>query len=166
MVGNWFLLVFIAAILGYAVVSFGFQTVHMVGPSMEPTLMNGDTLLLVKPGAVKRFDIVAIKKMDTDQYFEIKRVIGLPGETVRISNGSIYINGEKLETDLYQDRIRSGGVAQSELELGENEYFVLGDNVNNSEDSRFGNIGNIGKSEIVGRVRYVIAPAKRRGKVK
>ncbi len=166
MVGNWFLLVFIAAILGYAVVSFGFQTVHMVGPSMEPTLMNGDTLLLVKTGSVKRFDIVAIKKMDTDQYFEIKRVIGLPGETVRISNGSIYINGEKLETDLYNDRIRSGGVAQSDLELGDNEYFVLGDNVNNSEDSRFGNIGNIGKSEIVGKVRFIISPGKRRGKVK
>ena len=166
MVGNWFLLIFIAAILGYAVVSFGFQTVKMVGPSMEPTIHSGDTLLLVKPGSVKRFDVVAIRKMDTDSYFEVKRIIGLPGEKIKINNGSIYINGEKLETELYADRIRSGGVAQTELTLGDNEYFVLGDNINNSEDSRFGNIGNIGKSEIVGKVRYVIAPGKHRGRVK
>ena len=164
---NWLLLVFAAAVFGYAVITFGVQTVQVVGPSMNTTLADGETVLvnklygtLIQP---KRYDVIAFKQIDFGSYYEIKRVIGLPGETVQIKDGKVYINGEVLEDSPIEDKIRVAGLAEREIKLSKNEFFVLGDNVNNSEDSRYSNVGNVAKSEILGKVFYRIKPEK--GKV-
>lgn len=168
---RWFLLVFIAAIFGYAFVTFGFQTVTVVGPSMNPTLQDSQVVLVNKMiyrvSDVKRYDVIAFSKVgEENYYYDIKRVIGLPEEKLRISNGDIYINGERL-TDLPFDMtIQISGIAEEEIILGEDEYFVMGDNVNNSEDSRYTNIGNIAKTEITGKVVTVLFPHNQKGKVK
>ena len=143
---RWILLVFVAVIVGYAIVTFGFQTVTVVGPSMNPTLADSQVVLVnkivYKVSDVKRYDVIAYSRVDGDGYYDIKRVVGLPGETIRISNGDIYIT------------------------LGDSEYFVMGDNVNNSEDSRYTNVGNIAKTEIKGKVVSILLPRSDKGKVK
>ena len=84
-------------------------------------------------------------------YFEIKRVIGLPGETVKIKNGFVYINDEAIKEKVKTDIISNSGLAEEGVRLDDNEYFVLGDNRNDSEDSRFASVGNILKNEIIGK---------------
>lgn len=167
---QWILLVFIAVILGYACVTFGGQTVTVVGPSMSPTLKDEQVVfvnkLVYRFSDVNRYDVIAFSRVQEDGYYDIKRVIGLPEETIRISNGDVYINGNRL-TDLpFTATIQMGGIAEEEITLGEDEYFVIGDNVNNSEDSRYTNIGNIAKTEITGKVVSIIRPSGDKGKVK
>lgn len=166
---NWLLTVLIAAIAGYAFVTFIFQTVTVVGPSMRDTLSDGQVVavnkFIYKFHDIERYDIVAYSQVKMDSYYEIKRVIGLPDETVQIKDGFVYIDGVVLKNMPFNDKILTAGVANQEVHLGDNEYFVLGDNVNNSEDSRYTNIGNISGSEIIGRVDYVISKDGR-GKVK
>ena len=162
-VGQWAISIFVVVIVGYSIVTFGIQSVTMVGQSMEPVLTNQDVVLLNKRAYTfqepERYDIVAFKlKEDTDAYFNIKRIVGLPGETIQIKNGKIFVDGNVL-TDLpFEDLIMTEGVALDGVTLGENEYFVIGDNCNNSEDSRYVNIGNISKKEISGKVIFRIAP--------
>ena len=88
-----------------------------------------------------------------DKYYAIKRVIGLPGETVLIQNGQVYINGNPLADSPMDSEIRTAGLAESSITLGENEYFLLGDNPDSSQDSRFSSVGNIKKSEMLGRIK-------------
>lgn len=167
---NWFVIVLIAAITGYAFVMFAFQTVTIVGPSMRETLNDGEVVIVnkfvYKVHDVERYDIVAFSQVGSDSYYEVKRVIGLPDETVQIKDGQVYIDGTRLTNLPFDDKILTAGVANQEIQLGDDEYFVLGDNVNNSEDSRYTNIGNISGSEIVGRVDYRLYPKDNRGKVK
>ncbi len=167
---NWVLLIFVAAVVGYSIVTFLFQTITVIGPSMNNTLQDGQVVIVNKIcytiGDVERYDVVAFSQVETENYYEIKRVIGLPGETVQIKDGFIYINGERLEDLIYDERILTAGIASDEIKLSDDEYFVLGDNVNNSEDSRYSNVGNISKSEILGKVVYIISPKENRGKVR
>ena len=170
-VGQWAISIFVVVIVGYSIVTFGIQSVTMVGQSMEPVLTNQDVVLLNKRAYTfqepKRYDIVAFKlKEDTDAYFNIKRIVGLPGETIQIKNGKIFVDGNVL-TDLpFEDLIMTEGVTLDGVTLGENEYFVIGDNCNNSEDSRYVNIGNISKKEISGKVIFRIAPRDAIGFIK
>ncbi|MGN0152280.1 MAG: signal peptidase I [Wujia sp.] len=167
---NWFVIILAAAIVGYAFVTFLYQTVTMVGPSMRDTLADEDVVVVnkyvYKFHDVERYDIVAFSQVESDSYYEIKRIIGLPEEKVQIKDGAVYVNGTKLNDIPITDKVLSAGIAGEEITLGSDEYFVLGDNVNNSEDSRYTNIGNITSSEIVGRVDYIISPKSSRGKVK
>ena len=170
-VGQWAISIFVVVIVGYSIVTFGIQSVTMVGQSMEPVLTNQDVVLLNKRAYTfqepKRYDIVAFKlKEDTDAYFNIKRIVGLPGETIQIKNGKIFVDGNVL-TDLpFEDLIMTEGVALDGVTLGENEYLVIGYNCNNSEDSRYVNIGNISKKEISGKVIFRIAPRDAIGFIK
>lgn len=170
-VGQWAISILIVIILAYSIVTFGIQSVTMIGQSMDPALSNQDVVLINKRSytfrSPKRYDIIAFKlKEDTDSYFNIKRIIGLPGEKVRIKNGRIFIDGSAL-TDLpFEDLIMTEGLAMDEIKLGEEEYFVIGDNCNNSEDSRYVNIGNISKKEISGKVFFRIAPRSKFGFLK
>ncbi|MDO5127061.1 MAG: signal peptidase I [Eubacteriales bacterium] len=163
-------MIFIAGICGYVLIAFCFQTVTVVGPSMHGTLEDGQVVyvnkLAYKIGDVKRFDVVAYKKVGTDSYYDIKRVIGLPNEKIQIREGIVYINGQAMMEPPFQELVVNSGIASAEISLGKNEYFILGDNVNNSEDSRYTNIGNISKSEILGRVDRILSPRKDKGKVK
>ena len=139
--------------LAWFVVHSFFSLARVSGHSMEPSLSAGDTVLVdeffyqfKKP---KRYDVVLFQK-----------IIGLPGETVIIQNGRVYINGTLLETDKLSPIVLEG-VAKNPVELGENEYFLLGDNTDSSEDSRFQNMGNIQESQIVGRVWFRIFPFRK-----
>ena len=157
-ISGWLVIAFTAMILGYGFVSFGFQNIYMVGPSMSPTIEDGEKLVVNQLaytfGEPERYDIVAFRSVEhQDKYYTIKRVIGLPGETVLIQNGNVYINGNPLADSPIDDYIYTPGVAEDSITLGDGEYFLLGDNVNSSEDSRYPNVGNIKKTEIIGRIK-------------
>ena len=162
-VGRWALSIFIVMILAYSIVTFGVQSVTMIGQSMNPSLTNQDIVLIDKQAYTfdepQRYDIVAFKlKEDTESYFNIKRIIALPGESIQIKNGHVFINGAVLSDLPFDDLIMTEGLAIDEITLGEDEYFLMGDNCNNSEDSRYVNIGNISKKEISGKVIFRILP--------
>ncbi|MDO5156949.1 MAG: signal peptidase I [Eubacteriales bacterium] len=170
-IGHWAIAILIVIILGYSIVTFGVQSVTMIGQSMSPALTNQDVLVLNKTAYFihkpQRYDIVAFKlKEEQDDYFNIKRIIGLPGEKIQIMNGKIFINGDVLKDLPFDDLIMTEGLAVSEIELGSEEYFVIGDNCNNSEDSRYVNIGNISKKEISGKVVFRISPRSEFGAIK
>ncbi len=167
---NWIILVLVAIVTGYAFVMFGFQTINVVGPSMNDTLKDGQVVVVnklsYKFGSVERYDIVAFSLVENDDYYDIKRVIGMPGETVSIADGVLYIDGQPLGTSVVSGSILTEGIAKKGVTLGDNEYFLLGDNVNNSEDSRYTNIGNVSSAEILGKVIYTWSPKESRGKIK
>lgn len=168
--GKWAVSILVVVILAYSIVSFGVQTVTMIGQSMEPALSNQDVLLLNKAAYVfhtpERFDMVAFKlKKETDGYYNIKRIIGLPGETVEIKNGKIFIDGTLLTELPFDELIMTEGTALDGVKLGDGEYFVMGDNCNNSEDSRYVNIGNLSIKEIRGKIVFRISPRSKWGSV-
>ncbi|BCJ99789.1 signal peptidase I [Anaerocolumna chitinilytica] len=152
----WFIEIAVVVGLAYFVANYALEKTVATGQSMENTLMDHDKILINKFAYVfhkpKRFDVIVFKQSDKEHsYLNIKRVIGLPGETVQIKNGKIYINNELLKEQIAIDDIENAGLAEDEIKLDENEYFVLGDNRNNSEDSRFANIGNIVSGDIIGK---------------
>jgi signal peptidase I len=140
------------------------------GHSMENTLFDGDNLIVDKISYrftdPKRFDIIVFPYHYKEDTYYIKRIIGLPGETVQIRDGEIYIDGAILEEDYGKETMLTSGRAADQIQLGEDEYFVLGDNRNHSEDSRFDDVGNIERSEIIGRAFIRIWPFERFGLLK
>ena len=145
--------VFLAYLL---VIAFGMR-ISNSGESMEKTLMAGDEVLLDKLTyrirKPRANDVVAfLPEGNLNAKYSIKRVIGVPGDQIVISGGKIYVNGEVYNDILVRDAISEPGLAANEITLGEDEYFVLGDNRNNSEDSRYATIGNISMEDIVGKV--------------
>jgi signal peptidase I len=143
-------------LLGYLTVNYTVERTTMIGESMNPALQDGDKILINKVSyqftEPNRFDVIVFKQSGSEHsYYNIKRVIGLPGETVQIANGKLYIDGEQLNEPLLTDTINIYGLAAEEIQLDENEYFVLGDNRNSSEDSRFANVGNILADDIIGK---------------
>lgn len=135
----------------------------MIGISMENTLYDGDPIIINKFSyrftEPKRFDVIVFKQSGREHnFYNIKRIIGLPGERVQIMDGSIYINGELIEEKINVEPMVNFGLANEEILLEENEYFVLGDNRNNSEDSRFASIGNVRQEEIIGKAILRLSP--------
>lgn len=148
----------IAAVVGlaYFIVNYGLEKVTMTGDSMKSTLVDGDQILINKLSyrftSPKRFDIIVYKQSGKEHsYYSVKRVIGLPGDTIQVVDGNVYINDEKLKEKTAVDEMVNGGLALEKIKLDEDEYFVLGDNRNDSEDSRFASIGNILADEIIGK---------------
>lgn len=152
-------LVFIASIF---IVNFIVQRTSVVGSSMATTLENGDNVLVEKLsyrfGDPKRYDIVVFPSPEDPNVYYIKRVIGLPNETVQISGEDIYVNGEKLDENYGTSPMETEGIAEAPVTLGEDEYFVLGDNRQISKDSRYSSVGNIHRDDIVGKAFVVIWP--------
>ncbi len=137
---------------------FGIRT-DMSGASMKPTLTNGQKVLMnrfvyyvsePKSGDV----IVFLPNGNTGSHYYIRRVIAGPGETIRIEDGVIYVDGFFYEDGFFYDKIADAGIAENDIVLGEDEYFVLGDNRNDSEDSRSSNIGIVRREYIEGRVWF------------
>lgn len=154
---EWLLVVLIAVIAAYAFVAFICQPVYMVGSSMKPTIEDGEECtvnkIIYKLKDPERFDIVAYRTIENNEsYYDIKRVIGMPGETILIANGVVYVNGNQIPDMPIEEYIHTPGLAEKSITLGDDEYFLLGDNVNNSQDSRYPNVGNIMKSEMLGRI--------------
>lgn len=137
--------------------SFIATPVKVDGQSMYPTLDGNEIAILNKLAKINRFDIVVIDEPSNDL---IKRVIALPNETVEISNSIIYVNGKKLK-DKYGDGTTS---SYSKRKLKKDEYFVLGDNRENSRDSRM--IGPVKKKQIKGTTKFIIFPFNKFGKIK
>ena len=167
---SWvFYLVFVFAITWFILTFIGQRTV-VDGRSMENTLQDKDNLIVEKLsyrfGDPERFDVIVFPPYDTKEYY-IKRIIGMPGETLRIDeDGIIYIDGEVLEEDFGKEMIKNPGRAIEEITLGEDEYFVLGDNRNNSTDSRSSQVGNVSREQIIGRAWVRIWPLSEIGFVK
>ena len=159
--------IYLLCVLGavWLVITFVGQRTEVEGASMENTLHNGDNLIVDKLSYrfhdPERFDIIVFPFQFQDNTYYIKRIIGLPGETVQImDDGSIYINGEKLEENYGMEVIKQEtiGRAAEPIELGDDEYFVMGDNRNNSSDSRTDMVGNIKRENIIGKAWLRIWP--------
>lgn len=153
----------IVILLCFAIIKFVGLRSRVDGSSMEPTLYNDDNLWIDKLsytfGDPKRFDVI-IFNYDDDTTF-IKRIIGLPGETVRIdTEGNIYINEQMLSENYGKETILPSNIGRAiqPVELGEDEYFVLGDNRNNSRDSRYADVGNVSRDSIIGKAVLRIYP--------
>ena len=163
---NWVTnIIIIAFCIGIAYFLASFVTTYVAhqttveGESMEPTLTDGDSVIIQRLSYYftdpKRYDVVVFPvnydDASEEKTYYIKRVIGLPGETVQIIDGSVYINNEKLSDDKYAaTSINEAGIAESPLVLGENQYFVMGDNRNMSTDSRNSYVGLVNKNDIIG----------------
>ena len=152
----WLLLIVLTITASYFITTNVFVKTAVAGVSMEPTLMEGQVVIVNKIEyylkSPKRNDVIVYKQSNREHsYYEIKRVIGLPGETVKIKNGIIYINDEVLKEKIKTETIENAGLAEEGIKLDDNEYFVLGDNRNDSEDSRFASVGNVLKNEILGK---------------
>ena len=155
-IGLWVGEVVAAILLAFLVIQFCFQTVTVHGDSMQPAYYDGDTVLVNKLdyriGSPKRLDAVILElENGSTTHYSVKRVVGLPGETIKIEKGKIYRKNKELK-GVSEEDILSAGLAAYDVELGEDEYFVMGDNCNNSEDSRVSNIGNIKRSQFVGKI--------------
>lgn len=164
-----YLLVILCAV--YLLIHYVGQRTQVQGSSMEPMLTNGDNLIVDKISyrfhEPERFDIIVFPFQYEDNVFYIKRIIGLPGETVRIDDeGNIYINGEILEEHYGKEVIQNPGRAREEITLADDEYFVMGDNRNNSSDSRDPSVAEIRREDIVGRAWLRIWPFKDFGFIK
>ncbi|MBQ9766897.1 MAG: signal peptidase I [Lachnospiraceae bacterium] len=167
------ILLAVAALLLFGVPRFLMERVIVDGPSMESTLQNGDNILVEKVsryfGAMDRFDIIVFYPDETAKEkngrYYIKRIIGLPGETVRIDGNTIYINEVPLEESFGFTQMGNPGIAKDGVTLGEDEYFVLGDNRAVSKDSRAETVGVVPGSRIGGKLILRIFPFDKFGTV-
>lgn len=142
------------------VYSIGMKT-SVIGVSMEPKLYNGQAIfvnrLIYKIFPPRAGDIIVfLPNGNENSHYYVKRVIAVPGDKVQVKEGKLYVNGTLYEKVKY-DKIADAGIAQNEIVLKEDEFFVLGDNVNNSEDSRSGNIGAVSRKDVVGKVWFHMA---------
>jgi signal peptidase I len=145
----------LAFAVGCMLVFYFMTSLTCVGQAMEPTINSGERVLvnrfIYSIKAPSRGDVIVFKPNgNTNSHYYIRRVIGIPGDTVQIKEGFIYINGELYETGLGNEQMDDAGLAEEELTLDKDEYFVLGDNRNASEDSRNADIGNVGIEDIYG----------------
>lgn len=165
-------LLYVVIVVGitFIIITFVGQRTYVSGSSMENTLSHGDNLIVDKLtyrfSAPKRFDIIVFPFRYEDNVYYIKRIIGLPGETIQIQDGEIYVNGEVLEESYGREVMKSAGLAADPITLGDDEYFVLGDNRNDSTDSRDPNVRLIHKDEIIGRAWVRIWPLNKLGVLK
>ncbi len=169
-IGN---IVYVAAVLAITicVICFVGQRTKVDGDSMYPTLHDGDNLIVDKISYrfndPDRFDVIIFPYPQNEKVFYIKRIIGLPGETIQIDyDGNIYIDGEVLSEEYGYEVMVNPGIAADSITLGEDEYFVLGDNRNESNDSRYSDVGPIDEDDIIGRAWVRFFPFSDAGLVK
>ena len=164
-IGMWIFKIAVVCLLAFVSVWYFGQKVSTVGDSKKPVLQNGDVVLVNRivynASRPKRGDIIVFKpKGNENSHYYIKRIIGLPGETVEIIENHVYINGEKLKEDYKTTDINDVGIVSEEMQLASDEYFVLGDDRENSEDSRNADVGNVKRSYIYGKAWFVVSPKK------
>ncbi len=148
--------VFIAFVIVYAVG----MSISIVGRSMEPDLKNGEKVLVNRYAYVlsspKKGDVIAfLPNGNKNSHYYVKRIVATPGDLVQIINGRLHVNGERVEEEGF-DMMAEAGIATNAFLLDSDEYFVLGDNRNSSEDSRFANIGPVKRKDIAGKVWFCL----------
>ena len=162
-VGVWAVEILITLLLAFSLVYFVGMRTSVIGQSMAGTLEGGDEILvnrfIYKVTNPKPNDIIVFQPNGNEKsHYYVKRVVAVPGDTVMIKNGALYVNGEPFEDEIQAASIEEAGLASEEITLAQDEFFVLGDNRNNSEDSRYANIGNIKKQHIIGKAWFCVAP--------
>lgn len=164
---GWLLYIVLIIAFTWCVVTFVEQRTEVSGSSMETTLSDKDQLIVDKMTYrfrdPKRYDIVVFPYQYQDNTYYIKRIIGLPGETVQILSGMVYIDGMRLDEHYGNEIMENPGIAEEPLTLGEDEYFVLGDNRNNSSDSRASDVGLIHRKDLIGRAWIRVWPLSQIG---
>ena len=153
----------IVIVLAFLIIKYVAQRTEVVGRSMEPTLENEDNLIVDKISyrfkEPERYDIIVFPYRDGSGMYYIKRIIGLPGEQIYINErGDVFVDGKKLEEPYIKEKAVEAGLAANIVNLGDDEYFVLGDNRNNSTDSRSIEVGNVKRDEIIGKAGIRIWP--------
>ena len=167
----WVFQIVIVVLFAFVLVYFFGQTRACIGQSMSTTIEGGDAVLLdglsYKLGNPKRNDVIAFQlNGNREGASSIKRILGLPGETIQIKDGMIYIDGEIYLEKKDYPAMTDAGLAEEPITLGTNQYFVLGDNRNNSRDGRYPEVGNIKRSDITGRAFLRIWPLNKFGLLK
>ena len=168
---GWLFQIIVVILFAYIAVFFFGQSRTNIGQAMNSTLSGGDVVLLnelsYRFSGPSREDVISFKlngSEDTHSY--IRRVIGLPGETIQIIENNVYIDGKKLEEDYKTSKISDVGIVGEQMKLASDEYFVLGDDRENSDDSRDADIGNVKRSYIYGKAWFVALPRKHFGFVR
>ncbi len=150
----------VSAVLGVLIVlAFGY-TITNVGASMEHAIEHNQKILVNRTSFflfAPQIDDVIVFRQGKNDHLYIKRVVATPGDTIQIVNGELFVNGVIVKDDF--DKIADPGIAEKKLTLGEDEYFVLGDNRNNSEDSRSNTVGMIHKDQIIGKAWFALPTA-------
>ena len=167
---SWLIYIVIVVILSLGIITFIGQRTKVSGHSMETTLSDGDNLIVDKISYrfrdPERFEIIVFPFQYEEHTYYIKRIIGLPGETVQVIDGYVYINGEMLDENYGLEVMDDPGIAAEPITLGEDEYFVLGDNRNHSSDSRDPSVGVLHRDDIMGRAWIRIGPFDKFGVIK
>lgn len=154
---SWIFGVFLAVFLAVVLVFFLGYTTSVVGVSMEPTLYNGQDILVNRfvyiLSSPKRGDVVVfLPNGNENSHYYVKRVVAIPGDKVRIADGVLYVNGQA--SSYVTEWIADAGIAENELVLGVGEYFCIGDSPSNSEDSRSANIGPVNETDVIGKAWF------------
>lgn len=167
---SWILYIILIVVMTYVITTFVGQRTRVEGRSMENTLFDGDNLIVDKISyrfkEPERFDVIIFPYRYEKNVYYIKRIIGMPGETIQIKDGFVYIDGEKLEENFGKEKMDDPGIAENLIELGQDEYFVLGDNRNHSKDSRSEQVGVLHREELAGRAWIRIWPFHSFGVIK
>ena len=153
---SYLLFVLLIGCICYLVSHFVVQLYFVNGSSMEPTYTSGQPVLLQKfglPDCLDYNDVVVIRHETLGRDI-VKRIVALPGDTVQITEGILYVNGAPQLTPDGFSLMEDAGNAAAPITLAPGEYFVLGDNRNNSEDSRYANIGNVKRDYIIGKAWF------------
>ena len=159
---KWTFEIAVVCFIAFVIIWYFGMRVSVIGDSMNPELSNGDITLINKVvynmSTPKRGDVIAFKPNGNESsHYYIKRIVGLPGETIEIQDGKILVNGKEIKERYQTTKIDDVGILSEPMKLGNNEYFVLGDDRQNSEDSRNIDIGNVKRTDIEGKVWFVIA---------
>ncbi len=167
---GWVLYILVIIGLTYLIITFVGVRTRVSGSSMETTLSDKDQLIVDKISYrfrdPKRYDIVVFPYQYEEDTYYIKRIIGLPGETVQVVGGEVYINGEALGEQYGTEEMLNPGIAEEPVTLGEDSYFVLGDNRNHSQDSRDPSVGVIHRKDLLGRAWVRIWPFDKFGVIR
>ena len=168
--GGTLLYLLVIVLLTWVIVTFVGQRTKVDGHSMEPTLSDGDNLIVDKLSYrfrdPERYDIIVFPYQHAENTYYIKRIIGLPGETVQVIDGYMYINGKKLDEHYGAEVMEDPGIAAEPIKLGDDEYFVLADNRNHSSDSRVASVGVLTRDMLIGRAWVRIYPFNKIGVIK
>ncbi len=161
-IGTWVFEIAVVCFIAFVFVWYFGLRVSVIGDSMQPRLANGDVTLVNRiaynMGAPKRGDVIAFKPNGNESaHYYIKRIVGLPGETLEVKDGVLLVNGKEIKEKYKTTAIDELGVLEEPITLGSKEYFVLGDDRQHSEDSRSADIGNVKRSEIEGEVWFTVS---------